>query len=121
MALRRDPKWVDLAEDDYDSDLEWYESDWVLDTLRKLGIKTLKGSTAFRRNRPRTWGNAHVLRNYVEEEVRNALPRPVKIQRNSKVTLKEQRIRIRKEDGTQTLERCGLLCSLKKPKLEYWT
>ena len=45
----------------------------------------------------------------------------VKIQRNSKVTLKEQRIRTRKEDGTQTLERCGLLCSLKKPKLEYWT
>ena len=30
------------------------------------------------------------------------------------MTLKEQRIRIRKEDGTQTLERCGLLCSLKK-------
>ena len=37
----------------------------------------------------------------------------MKIQRNGKVTLKEQRIRIRKEDGTQTLERCGLLCSLK--------
>ena len=52
--------------------------------------------------------------------MRNALPRPVKIQRNGKVTLKEQRIRIRKEDGTQTLERCGLLCSLKKPKLEHW-
>ena len=45
--------------------------------------------------------------------MRNALPRPMKIQRNGKVTLKEQRIRIRKEDGTQTLERCGLLCSLK--------
>ena len=27
------PKWVDLAEDDYDSDLEWYESDGVLNTL----------------------------------------------------------------------------------------
>ena len=33
MALRRDPMWVDLTEDDYDSDLEWYESDGVLDTL----------------------------------------------------------------------------------------
>ena len=33
MALRRDPIWVDLAEDDYDSDFEWYESDGVLDTL----------------------------------------------------------------------------------------
>ena len=36
------------------------------------------------------------------------------------MTLKEKRIRIRKEDETETLERCGLLCSLKKPKLEYW-
>ena len=25
--------WVDLTEDDYDSDLEWYESAGVLDTL----------------------------------------------------------------------------------------
>ena len=41
------------------------------------------------------------------------MPRPMKIQMNSKVTLKEQRIRIRKADGTQTLERCGLRCSLK--------
>ena len=41
------------------------------------------------------------------------MPRPMKIQRNSKVTLKEKRIRTRKEDGTETLERCGLLCSLK--------
>ena len=29
--------WVDLTEDDYDSDLEWYESDGVLDTLLAEG------------------------------------------------------------------------------------
>ena len=33
MALRRDPIWVDLTEDDYGSDLEWYETDVVLGTL----------------------------------------------------------------------------------------
>ena len=37
MALRRDPIWVDLAEDVHDSDLEWYESDGVLDTLLAEG------------------------------------------------------------------------------------
>ena len=50
MALRRDRIWVDLAEDDYDSDLEWYESDWVLDTLlaQSLCVKaTLKGETFY--------------------------------------------------------------------------
>ena len=33
MALRRDPLWVDLAEDDDDSDLGWHESDGLLGTL----------------------------------------------------------------------------------------
>ena len=36
------------------------------------------------------------------------------------MTLKEQRIRIRKEDGTHTFERCGLLCSLKNRSGTYW-
>ena len=118
MALRRDPIWVDLAEDDDDSDMEWYESDGVLDTLlpESWCVKaTLKGEKFYG---VQTKSNKNLeQRKCVAKlcwgEVRNALLRPMKIQRNSKVTLKEQRIRTRREDGTQTLQRCGLLCSLK--------